>query len=132
MERFGKEAMEKMEKGETVCIRGKRCDGEGNVVPHTYDVTFAQIQERVATDVEGTVARLPHGVRVLTVHGDADAVIPVQDGRDFHAAVVARGLEGEIVVVEGGEHSFEGMENVIARAIAHFCGIEVDGARQNG
>lgn len=132
VERFGREAMEKMKKGDTVCIRGKRCDGDGNVVSHEYEVNYAQIQERVATDVKGAVARLANGVRVLTVHGDADVVIPLQDGRDFHAAVVRRGLGAEFVLVEGGEHSFEGMEHVVASAIARFCRIEVNEARQNG
>lgn len=125
IERFGDEALSKMKRGHNIRIRTKRCDGDGNIVLHEYDVTYAHIQERVATDVKGAVARLPQGLRVLTVHGDADATIPVQDGRDFHAAVVDRGLHAVLNVVDGGAHSFEGMEQRVARAVARFCGVEI-------
>ncbi|HEV7282217.1 MAG TPA: alpha/beta hydrolase fold domain-containing protein [Pirellulaceae bacterium] len=40
----------------------------------------------------------------LTVHGDSDPVVPVQQGTTFHDALQKAGVESELHVVKGGGH----------------------------
>ena len=72
-----------------------------------FTLTLEAVRERMALDVAGACARIaaaPPGrrVRFLTVHGSADAVIPVRDARLFAEAVPGSGLR----VVEGADHNF--------------------------
>lgn len=116
-ERFGDRAMGMMERGEPHSVRTRRTDGTGNVVDFVYEVRIEDVRERLATDVLAAVRKLSKGVRVLTVHGAKDETIPVQDGKDLHAAVE----DGEIIVLDDAGHSFEGFEQNIVDAVAKFC-----------
>ena len=49
-------------------------------------------------------ARVPLGVPVLLVHGDADDTVPLPVAEAFREAALAAGDEVELVVVAGGDH----------------------------
>jgi uncharacterized protein len=61
------------------------------------------------------------GVRVVTIHGDADEVIPVQDARDVHMALGAE--RSELVILGGADHSFttESAHRQLTEAIVDFA-----------
>jgi dipeptidyl aminopeptidase/acylaminoacyl peptidase len=40
----------------------------------------------------------------LTVHGDSDPVVPVQQGKSLHEALQKTGVESELYLVKGGGH----------------------------
>lgn len=40
----------------------------------------------------------------LTVHGDSDPVVPVQQGKSLHEALQKAGVESELYIVKGGGH----------------------------
>lgn len=44
---------------------------------------------------------------VYLVHGTADPVVPVEHSRRFHDELEAAGIEADLLVVEGLEHSIE-------------------------
>jgi len=46
--------------------------------------------------------------RALLIHGDRDAVVDVAQSRKFHDALRAQGVQSELVVIEGVDHSFIG------------------------
>lgn len=113
---FGPQAMATMESGAPVTVTTTRVDGDGNFVPLEYQMTWEQVQERAAMDMAAAVEVLKQGTRVLTVHGDQDEIIPVEDGRELNEAV----REGEMVEIEGANHSFVGFEGRVAEAILQF------------
>ncbi|MES2997567.1 MAG: alpha/beta fold hydrolase [Verrucomicrobiota bacterium] len=46
----------------------------------------------------------------LLIHGEADDVVPIQDGIDAHAAAIC---QKRWVAVPGGDHSFDGVRHVV-------------------
>jgi fermentation-respiration switch protein FrsA (DUF1100 family) len=58
-------------------------------------------RNRQRLDIPAAAARL--SIPWLIVHGDADATVPVEEG---HALFDAAGDEAELLVVEGGDHTF--------------------------
>ena len=41
---------------------------------------------------------------ILIVHGDKDALVPVQQSHDFHAALEKAGVASKLHIVKGGGH----------------------------
>lgn len=44
----------------------------------------------------------------LILHGDEDALVPLHQSEILHQALIAAGVESELVVVKGGDHGFGG------------------------
>lgn len=124
---FGEEAMKRMEAGSPYTMRTRRVDWDGSKVALEYQMTIEQVRGRAAIDMAAAVAALHDGTHVLTIHGDQDSVIPVQDGRDLHAAV----KEGELIVLEGAGHGFDGFEQQVVDAILRFCSAAGTGEEQS-
>jgi pimeloyl-ACP methyl ester carboxylesterase len=59
------------------------------------------MEERVGLDMGAAVAAIRVS-KVLTVHGSADAVIPLADGQEFAARLPG----SELVVLQGADHNF--------------------------
>ena len=49
-----------------------------------------------------------HTPPMLLIHGDGDRVVPVAQSRQFEAALRAKHIPAELVVIEGADHSFIG------------------------
>jgi dipeptidyl aminopeptidase/acylaminoacyl peptidase len=62
----------------------------------------ADVPDRYA--LASPIARLPLGVPVVAVHGDADGNVPVRQSERFAAAARAAGDPAEIVRLPGVEH----------------------------
>jgi len=52
------------------------------------------------------------------VHGDEDPTVPVEQSIDFHAALLAAGVESTLTIVEGAEHG--GFADVVYVAVKAF------------
>jgi len=70
-----------------------------------WTLTPESMAERLALDMSVVCAaiRARPGMRLLTVHGDADDVIPIEDGRR-----IAELAGGELAVVASADHMFRG------------------------
>lgn len=62
----------------------------------------SQRDERYA--LASPIRRLPLGIPVLLVHGDADETVPIRRSRNFAAAARAAGDEVRLVEVPGADH----------------------------
>ena len=49
-------------------------------------------------------ARLPLACPALLIHGDADAVVPIEQSRTFAARAQATGSRCELIELAGGDH----------------------------
>lgn len=88
------------------------------------------LHERVTTDMASASASITRS-KVLTIHGTADAVIPVSDGRAFAAAI--RG--SSLVEVEGADHNFRAAPHLVAeltRAVVGWLQEQVPQLLQDG
>jgi acetyl esterase/lipase len=52
----------------------------------------------------------------LILHGDADALVPIEEGRTMHQALVDAGAEAEFIPIEGSDHGFAGEDATRANA----------------
>lgn len=94
---------------EQVVLPAQRDDGHS----WTWQLTPEDLEERLSLDMAAAAAAVKH-VKVLTIHGTADKVIPVEDGRKFAAT-----LQGNrIVEVEGADHNFTGSSTHLQQLIA--------------
>ena len=66
---------------------------------HRLNTDF--LEEAMTIDVAETVARIT--CPVLVIHGDADATVPVEQGRALHAALPG---EKELCILPGADHRF--------------------------
>lgn len=72
-------------------------------------MSLQDLQERLSTDVAGAAAAIRVS-RMLIVHGDADQVIPVEDGRSFAAVIPG----SRLAIVPGADHNFRGSASLSA------------------
>jgi pimeloyl-ACP methyl ester carboxylesterase len=76
------------------------------------------LNERVAIDMAAASAAIKHS-KVLTIHGTADSVIPVEDGRKFAAHING----SSYVEVAGADHNFRAepvLVQQLVEAVVHF------------
>jgi uncharacterized protein len=96
--RWAAEQVERWSAGETAEILNART---GQVMPVGPEGWRDYHEHRERLEVLAAAARVV--VPWLIVHGDADASVPVEDGRSLFDAA---GEAAELLVVEGGDHTF--------------------------
>jgi len=64
----------------------------------------------------------PHGPAVITVHGDADPVVPVEHAHRLARALDAAGVPNKLIIVRGGKHGDFGGNDMVRsmRAVRQF------------
>ena len=64
----------------------------------------------------------PHGPPVITVHGDADPVVPYEHARRLTAGAGRAGVANKLVIVHGGKHGDFGGNDMVrsVRAVRQF------------
>jgi acetyl esterase/lipase len=80
--------------------------------PLTFD---PKLEPEVSPIVKVTARTAP----ALLIHGDKDALVPIEHSEKMHAALDAAGVENRLVVVAGGGHGFTPQQNeeVVAPAV---------------
>lgn len=109
-ERFGDEVLARVEKdgGKEVTLK----DG------FRFTLTAEALKTRFELDMAVAARAIPASTRVLTIHGDKDEIIPVEDAYEFDKCIANHVLE----VMPGAGHSFKGVEAQIGERISRFLG----------
>ncbi len=79
-------------------------------------------REKLARDLSPIAYVRPHGPPVITVHGDADPVVPYEHALRLTKALDAAGIANKLVTVHGGKHGDFGGDDMVrcARAVRRF------------
>ncbi|EXB38856.1 hypothetical protein L484_027290 [Morus notabilis] len=94
-ERMGEDFMERLkEKG--------YFDVEDRKLNVSYRVTEESMIERLNTDMHAACLAIDKECRVLTIHGSADDIIPVEDAFEFAKIIPNHKLR----IVEGADHGY--------------------------
>uniref|UniRef100_A0A803MRP9 Serine aminopeptidase S33 domain-containing protein n=1 Tax=Chenopodium quinoa TaxID=63459 RepID=A0A803MRP9_CHEQI len=85
----------------------------GNVL---YRVTKESLMERLNTDMHEAALKIDKNCRVLTVHGTADEIIPVEDAYEFSKIIPNHKLH----IIEGANHSFTEHQDEVVPVVIDF------------
>ncbi|KAI3854093.1 hypothetical protein MKW92_048652 [Papaver armeniacum] len=108
-ERLGKDYMERIEKDGFIDVKDK----EGNV---QYRVTKESLLERLATKMDALCLLFGKDCRVMTVHGSADEIIPVEDAFEFDKVIANHKLH----IVEGADHCYTKHPTELAEVVVDY------------
>ncbi|XP_044462941.1 uncharacterized protein LOC123193922 isoform X2 [Mangifera indica] len=108
-ERLGKDIMERIEKDGFIDIKNKTGSVE-------YRVTKESLVDRLNTNMHEACLQIDEECRVLTVHGSADKVIPIQDAHEFAKIIPNHKLH----IVEGANHGYTKHQTELASVVLNF------------
>uniref|UniRef100_A0A2N9EP89 Serine aminopeptidase S33 domain-containing protein n=1 Tax=Fagus sylvatica TaxID=28930 RepID=A0A2N9EP89_FAGSY len=108
-ERLGKDFMQRIKEDGFVDIKNKT----GSV---DFRVTEESLLERLSTNMHEACLQIDKECRVLTVHGSADEVIPVQDALEFAKIMPNHKLH----VVEGADHGYTSYQAELVPVVLNF------------
>uniref|UniRef100_A0A383VEN7 Serine aminopeptidase S33 domain-containing protein n=1 Tax=Tetradesmus obliquus TaxID=3088 RepID=A0A383VEN7_TETOB len=115
--RFGEDISERAAAA-PVAMPAQRDDGH----TFTWLLTKEDLDERMNLDMAAAAAGIKRS-KVLTIHGTADSVIPIDDGRQMAESIAGSSL----VEVEGADHNFRASEQVLQQLIAAVLGFLQEG-----
>ncbi|KAK9071219.1 hypothetical protein SSX86_009787 [Deinandra increscens subsp. villosa] len=78
--------------------------------------TYTSIMERLNTNMHEAGLKVDQECRVLTVHGSADEVIPVEDALEFAKIIPNH----ELKIIEGADHCYNKHRDELALAVLAF------------
>lgn len=108
-DRLGPNFMERIKEDGFIDVKNK----SGKV---EYRVTEASLMERLATDMRSVACSIDKNCRVLTVHGSADEIIPVEDALEFDKLIPNHKLH----IIEGANHSHSAHQDELASVVTDF------------
>lgn len=106
--RFGAQVLEEVERNGRAMVTQN--DG------FSFELTAAALASRRSLDMGDVARRIPNTVRVLTIHGDADTVIPVKDAFEYQTCITNHDLR----VLKDASHNFRGREAEVAALVEQF------------
>ncbi|KAM1155682.1 hypothetical protein ACFX13_027138 [Malus domestica] len=121
-ERLGKDFMEVIEKEGFIDVKSKSGDG-------SYRVTEESLMDRLSTDMHKSCLQIDKECRVVTIHGTADEVIPVEDALEFAKIIPNHKLH----LIEGANHSYTSHQAELASLVVDFikAALQQDKATSN-
>ncbi|GAV78494.1 Abhydrolase_5 domain-containing protein [Cephalotus follicularis] len=108
-DRLGKDCMKKIKDYGFIDIKNKTGSIE-------YRVTEKSMIDRLNTDMHEACLKIAKECRVLTVHGSADKVIPVEDALEFAKIIPNHQLH----IVEGADHGYTSHQAELASVVLSF------------
>jgi alpha/beta superfamily hydrolase len=81
-----------------------------------FRVTEESLMERLNTDMHEACLKIDKECRVLTVHGSADEVIPLEDAKEFAKIIPNHKLE----IVEGADHCYTKHQSQLITNVMEF------------
>ncbi|XP_024979525.1 uncharacterized protein LOC112516612 isoform X2 [Cynara cardunculus var. scolymus] len=93
--------------------------GTGEVLLH---VTEENLMERLNTNMHEAGLKIDKDCRVLTVHGSADDIIPVEDASEFDKII----KNHKIRIIEGANHVYKRHRDELVSAILPFIKDGID------
>jgi alpha/beta superfamily hydrolase len=106
-ERLGEDYLERIKQQGFIDIK------EGNA---GFRVTEESLMERLNTDMHEACLKIDKECRVLTVHGSADEVIPLEDAKEFAKIIPNHKLE----IVEGADHCYTKHQSQLITNVMEF------------
>ncbi|KAG0593235.1 hypothetical protein KC19_1G314100 [Ceratodon purpureus] len=125
LERFGgQEGLRKLEDEGVLDIK----DASGNV---EYQVTKADLRDRLTTNMHAACLAIPELTRVLTIHGTSDEVIPADDAYQFAQRIPTH----KLVLVKDADHCYRGHQSELRKHVLEFLqetsALQESGAQQS-
>ncbi|XP_012076946.2 uncharacterized protein LOC105637891 isoform X2 [Jatropha curcas] len=108
-ERFGKDFMEKIKQDGFIDVKDKTGS-------FSYRVTLESMMDRLNTDMHKACLLIDKKCWVLTVHGSADKVIPVEDAFEFAKIIPNHKLH----IIEGADHPYTAHQAELSSAVLNF------------
>ncbi|XP_057466768.1 uncharacterized protein LOC130756291 isoform X1 [Actinidia eriantha] len=108
-ERFGKDFFEIIKKDGYFDVKNR----SGEVY---YRVTEESLMERLNTNMHEACLQIDKKCRVLTVHGSADEIIPVEDAKEFAKILPNHKLH----IVDGSNHGYTSHQAELASVVVPF------------
>ncbi|KAL5572467.1 hypothetical protein UlMin_022064 [Ulmus minor] len=109
VERLGEDFLERIREKGYIEVKDKN----GNV---NYRVTEESMMDRLATDMHAACLQIDKECRVLTVHGSADEIIPVEDALEFSKIIPNHKLS----IIEGADHGYTSHQAELASIVLDF------------
>lgn len=88
-------------------------DASGNV---EYQVTKADLRDRLTTNMHAACLAIPELTRVLTIHGTKDEVIPADDAYQFAQRIPTH----KLVLVKDANHGYQDHESQLLKHMLEF------------
>ncbi|XP_048431433.1 uncharacterized protein LOC103951873 isoform X3 [Pyrus x bretschneideri] len=119
---LGKDFMEVIKKEGFIDVKNK--SGDGN-----YRVTEESMMDRLSTDMHESCLQIDKECRVVTIHGTANEVIPVEDALEFAKIIPNHKLH----LIEGANHSYTSHQAELASLVVDFikAALQQDKATSN-
>ncbi len=57
---------------------------------------------------------------IMQVHGNNDSIVPIEHAKSLHKKLEATGVESQLVVISGGNHSVAGAGNAVSKRATEF------------
>ncbi|XP_059640807.1 uncharacterized protein LOC132282972 isoform X2 [Cornus florida] len=108
-DRLGKNFIERIKKDGFIDV--KKRSGEVN-----FRVTEESLMDRLNTNMHEACLKIDEECRVLTVHGSADEIIPVEDALEFAKIIPNHKLH----IVEGADHCYTSHQTDLASIVLPF------------
>ncbi|XP_048133657.1 putative uncharacterized protein YDL057W isoform X4 [Rhodamnia argentea] len=108
-DRLGKDFMQKIKEDGFVDVKNK----SGTI---SYRVTWESLMDRLNTNMHEACLQIDKSCRVLTVHGSADAIIPVADALEFAKIIPNHKLR----IVEGADHCYTSHQAELTSIVSSF------------
>lgn len=108
-DRIGKEFMQRIKKDGFIDVKNRSGQVE-------YRVTEESLMERLNTDMRAAARSIDNKCRVLTVHGSADEIIPVEDALEFAKLIPNHKLH----IVEGANHCYTAHQDELSSVVLDF------------
>ncbi|PON84411.1 Alpha/beta hydrolase fold [Trema orientale] len=109
VERFGEDVMHRLKESGYVEVKDKN----GSI---SYRVTEESMIDRLNTDMHAECLQIDKECRVLTIHGSADEIIPVEDASKFAKIIPNHKLR----IVEGADHCYNCHQAELASIVLEF------------
>ncbi|XP_051114309.1 uncharacterized protein LOC127239957 [Andrographis paniculata] len=108
-ERLGKNFMETLKKDGYIDVKNRNGEVE-------YKVTKESMEERLNTNMHDACLSIDKNCKVLTVHGSADEVIPVEDAHEFAKILPNHKLQ----IIEGANHGYSSHQDQLVSVVLPF------------
>ncbi|XP_039127858.1 arylesterase-like [Dioscorea cayenensis subsp. rotundata] len=104
--RLGKDFKQRIKKDGFIDVKDKRGKVE-------YRVMEESLMDRLTTDMRAACISINKECRVLTVHGSADEIVPVEDAKEF-AKLIAN---HKLCIIEGANHNYTKHQSELASIV---------------
>ncbi|OMO91675.1 hypothetical protein COLO4_18191 [Corchorus olitorius] len=108
-ERLGEDFMEKIKKDGYIDVKNKQGDVE-------YRVTEESLMDRLGTDMHEACLKIDKDCRLLTVHGSADVIVPVEDASSFAKIIPNHQLH----ILKRANHGYTLHQTKLASVVLNF------------